>query len=195
MKQLVGWLRFPLAALLLACAAGTGAEPAPTTSLPAADGPDLTLFAADDERITVVIFISPDCPVSNGYAPTVHRLSERYAERPVRIVLVHPDPDVTAGRARDHAADYRYTCEVALDPEQRLVRQVEATVTPEAAVFGADHRLVYLGRIDNRWEDYGVQRDEPTTHELRDAIDAALAGEAPPIDRCTAVGCPIPPRD
>ena len=40
-----------------------------------------------------------------------------------------------------------------LDPAQILVRHVNATITPQAAILSPDGKLLYLGPIDNRVED------------------------------------------
>ena len=53
------------------------------------------------------------------------------------------------------------------------------------------NRLLYHGRIDNRYEDFGRARPAATTHELDDAIAAALAGKKPTPDHANAVGCYI----
>ena len=50
----------------------------------------------------------------------------------------------------------------------------------------------YRGRIDNRYASDGKRRDDPTTHELVDALEAVLAGEAPAIAQTKAFGCPLP---
>jgi hypothetical protein len=53
-------------------------------------------------------------------------------------------------------------------------------VTPEVAVVGPGGALLYRGRIDDLWSDYGKRRQEPTTRDLRAALDAALAGRPTP---------------
>jgi hypothetical protein len=47
----------------------------------------------------------------------------------------------------------------------------------------------YLGRIDNRVEDFGKQRYQATVADLRQALDAILAGEQPPHATTHSVGC------
>ena len=42
--------------------------------------------------ITVLIFVSTDCPVSNRYAPEITRLLEEFSPRGVRFQLVYPNP-------------------------------------------------------------------------------------------------------
>ena len=62
-------------------------------------------------------------------------------------------------------------------------------MTPEAAVFSTAGNLVYHGRIDNRYVDFGVARPSATSHELRDAISATLAGRPVSVKYEKAVGC------
>jgi hypothetical protein len=48
---------------------------------------------------------------------------------------------------------------------------------------------VYHGRIDNWFEDIGRARPAPTTHELANAIAAALSGHPQTLPNAPAVGC------
>jgi hypothetical protein len=70
-----------------------------------------------------------------------------------------------------------------------LVMLSKATVTPEAAVFDRAKRLVYHGRIDDRFVSLGLERPEPTTHDLADALSAMLAGKRVAPASTQAVGC------
>ena len=49
-------------------------------------------------------------------------------------------------------------------------------MSPEAAVFAADGSIKYRGRINDLYVDLGKKRNAATTHDLRDALDAVLAG-------------------
>ena len=77
---------------------------------------------------------------------------------------------------------------VQRDPEHKLAASAHATITPEAAVFDHD-KLIYHGRIDDQVAAFGKVRAHATTHELEDAINAALAGRAPVVAYAPAVGC------
>jgi hypothetical protein len=70
------------------------------------------------------------------------------------------------------------------------VRLSRVTITPEAAVFDRG-KLVYHGRIDDREAAIGKTRPAATTHELQDAIVAALAHRAPAVAYAPAVGCTL----
>jgi hypothetical protein len=72
------------------------------------------------------------------------------------------------------------------------VHAAQVKVTPEAAVFSADGRLVYHGRIDDWYADFGRARPTPTTHELYSAVEAAIAGKMVAVAAVPAVGCFLP---
>jgi hypothetical protein len=140
-------------------------------------------------KIVVLVFIRTDCPVSNRYAPLIQRLSTQHADK-VAFFLVYPEKSTTADAIRKHEHDFSYTVAALRDPQHMLVKQSQVQITPEAAVFDANHRLIYHGRIDDKFVDFGHARPAPTTHELDDAIRAALNGTAPP-PHAPAVGCYI----
>jgi len=59
------------------------------------------------------------------------------------------------------------------------------------AVFDAAGRLIYHGRIDNLYEDFGHARKAATSHELVNAIQAAISGKNLPATPTPAIGCYI----
>ncbi|HUI75829.1 MAG TPA: redoxin domain-containing protein [Candidatus Acidoferrum sp.] len=145
---------------------------------------------ASKGKVVVLLFIRTDCPVSNRYAPTIRQLSAAFAAQ-AKFWLVYPDKDESPEAIRAHDRDYRYTLSALRDPQHILVKLGGATITPEAAVFAADGHLVYHGRIDNWFVDFGRKRAAPTIHDLRDAITAAIAGKPATLPTEHAVGCYI----
>lgn len=156
------------------------------------DGSPFDPFAAKEQDIVVLIFVGIDCPISNRYAPEVRKIHEQFTGREVSFWLVQPDADVSAKAMRKHLKEFSYPCEALRDPRHVLVRKAQATRVPECAVFNRTGELVYHGRINNRYADYGRARPQATEHELRDAIEAALAGRLPAKASVPAVGCHIP---
>jgi hypothetical protein len=92
---------------------------------------------------------------------------------------------------RAHLEAYQLSCPASLDPGHRLVKTTGATRTPEAAVYDRGGHRVYLGRIDNRYVDFGKKRPAPTREDLRLVLESILAGRPvnPAVTR--AVGCLI----
>jgi hypothetical protein len=104
---------------------------------------------------------------------------------------VYPDKKASAASIRKYLQDYGYKLPALRDPQRALVQQSRVQVTPEVAVFDARSRLVYHGRIDNWYADFGRSRPAPTTHDLDDAIRATLSGKPPALGVTDAVGCYI----
>jgi len=141
-------------------------------------------------KIVVLVFVRTDCPVSNRYAPAIQQLSEEHAAK-AAFWLVYPSKAESAEVIRKHQREYSYKIPALRDPQHVLVKESQVEITPEVAVFSTDRRLVYHGRIDNLYEDVGRTRSVATTHELQDAISAALGGKSLPVDATHAVGCYI----
>ena len=135
----------------------------------------------------VLVFVRTDCPVSNRYAPLIQKISSHYGDK-VGFWLVYLGKTASVEKIRQHKAEFSYKLDALRDPQHVLVSQAQVQVTPEAAVFDAQHRLIYHGRIDNLYEDIGRSRLAATTHELDDAIQAALNGKTPPPG-APGVGC------
>jgi thiol-disulfide isomerase/thioredoxin len=142
-------------------------------------------------RAVVLFFVTTDCPLSNGYAPEMSRIEQAYAPRGVLFYAVQGDTTIPDEEVRRHAREYGYRFPALLDPRQILAHHTDATVTPESVVLSPEGAVLYLGRIDNRVEDFGKTRVEATEFDLRDALDAILAGRPVPHPRTRALGCAI----
>ncbi len=141
-------------------------------------------------KIVVLVFVRTDCPVSNRYAPTIQKLSVEHAAKAV-FWLVYPSKSESTEMIRKHEREYGYKIPALRDPQHVLVKKSQVQITPEVAVFDARRQLVYHGRIDNLYEDIGRRRSAATTHELEDAIAAALSGKNLATDATHGVGCYI----
>jgi hypothetical protein len=152
-----------------------------------------TLGAAAGKRATVLLFVSPVCPITNQYAPQISALTARYAARGVRFVRVYSGPGATAETAKRHGTEYRIAALASLlDPTDSLADSLGATLTPEAFVLDAARTVRYAGRIDDRFADRGKFRTTGAAkHDLRDALDRVLAGRSVTVARTRAVGCAI----
>ena len=141
-------------------------------------------------KVVVMVFVRTDCPVSNRYAPAIQRLSAAHAGK-VAFWLVYPSKSESAEAIQKHERVYGYKLPALRDPQHVLVKESQVQITPEVAVFDASGKLVYHGRIDNLYEDIGRARSAATTHELEDAIAAALGGKSLAVDSTHGVGCYI----
>lgn len=143
------------------------------------------------KRAVVLFFVSTDCPLSNNYVPELNRISRAYGPRGVAFYAVQGDATVKDDEVRRHVKEFRYEFPYLLDPAESLAALTGATTTPETAVLSPRGELLYLGRIDNRLEDFGKQRVQVTEFDLRDALDAILIGKPVARARTKVLGCAI----
>jgi thiol-disulfide isomerase/thioredoxin len=156
------------------------------------------MFAAGSAagRVEVLFFVSTDCPISNSFAPEIQRICGEYAAKGVGCSLVYEDIEVDAAAVRKHLADYGYErISTVIDTDRRVARRAGATITPEAVVIDSAGKVLYRGRIDNSWADFGKPRRVVTVHDVRDALDAVLAGKTVTNPETKALGCYIAPPE
>ena len=139
--------------------------------------------------MTVLIFVSADCPISNRYAPEITRLYDEFSPRGVRFRLVYPNPLDDEGGIARHRVAFRLPDVAERDRNHVLVKAAGATITPEAVLFDARERVVYRGRIDDRFVELGRERPAATRHDLRNALIALIAGKPISTPQTQAVGC------
>ena len=182
---------------LAVVSASRSEEPRPTApavavSVPGLDGTDVRPLApAAGVEANVLLFVMTDCPISNRYAPEVRRLHDEFAGA-VRFWLVYVDAHRPLDELQEHRASFGYPFAAVRDVDRALAALVGATVTPEAAVFDAAQRMVYRGRIDDRYVSFGVARRAPRTRDLHDRLRRLAAGETLAFSQTRAVGCYIP---
>jgi hypothetical protein len=155
------------------------------------DGKPVNDLAGPGIRVVVLLFAASDCPISNRYVPEIARLNKEFSSQGVRFWWVFPNPEDTTPIVSQHLRDFAIHEDALLDRDQALVKRANATTTPEAAVFTADLRELYHGRIDDRYLDIGQERPQPQDHDLETAIAAALAGKPIPPPGGPPVGCSI----
>ena len=183
------------AALALVAAAARAAEVNPNLAVTDINGKTQHPFQAANGKAAVVFFITYDCPISNGYAREIHAICDGYSGR-ANCSLTYTDPGTTPQQAAKHFSDYQHGNYPAIvDTKHVLVKAAGATVTPEAFVILPGGKIAYHGRIDNRYVTLGQARREATVHDLRSALDAALAGRPVETPSTTAIGCFITPLE
>jgi len=155
-------------------------------TLPDAGGASHTLASLRGSKGTVLIFIATQCPVSNGYNERMEKLAQDFKARGINVIGINANSTESAADVKDHAAKNNLTFTILKDNGNKVADQLGATRTPEAYFLDASNKLLYHGRIDN-------SRDitQVNSSELRDALEATLAGK--PVAKATAnaFGCSI----
>jgi peroxiredoxin len=198
MKKLIA-LSITLAALFtiaIAVSARTNTSdvPAPAAigsviedfNLPDGDGKDHSLNSLRGKNGVVLIFIATKCPISNAYNERMEKLAQDYKAKGINVIGINSNVTELADVVKAHAAANNLTFPILKDTGNKIADRLGASVTPEAYFLDAGNKLVYRGRIDNARD-----LSQVNTNDLREALDAALAGK--PIAKTTAAafGCTI----
>src|ERR1041385_8702838 len=158
-------------------------------SLPDVDGAQHSLKSLAGKNGTVLIFISVQCPVSNAYHERMEKLAEGYKAKGIAVIGINANASEDAAAVKAHAAEHNLAFTILKDPSNKVADKLGASVTPEAYFLDANNKLLYHGRIDNSRNEAQVN-----SNDLRNALDAALAGKAVEKTEAKAFGCSIKDR-
>ena len=183
-----------LGVLLAAAAAGRASalnvgEKAPAFTLAVA-GESRRLTLAEEvsgNTLTVVMFISTRCPVSNAYDVRMEDLEKAFGSRRVRFIGVNSNVNEPPAEIAAHAREHGFTFPVVKDEGSRIADAYGAQHTPEIFVIDSQGLVRYHGRIDENMDDASAVRSP----DLRNALDALLSGRPAPVASTKAFGCSI----
>ncbi len=169
---------------------------APDFDLPGVDGRDYRLADFTEARLLIVVFSCNHCPYVIGSEDRMNQLYDDYTPRGAAMIAINSNEDVNhptdsfkhmIARAQLKGFKFPYV----RDESQAVAKAYGALRTPHYYVFDADRKLRYTGRMD----DNPRFADKATTHELRDALDALLAGSDPPTPLTNPIGCNVKWKD
>ncbi|MFN2454843.1 MAG: thioredoxin family protein [Pyrinomonadaceae bacterium] len=158
----------------------------PDFNLPDASGKAHTLRSLKGTNGVVLIFVSVNCPVSNAYNERMEKLAVDYKARGINVVGINANKTEMPDDIKRHAAEKHLTFPILKDDGNKVADALGAEVTPEAFYLDASNKLVYHGRIDNSRNAASI-----STNDLREALDAGLAGKPVTKTGAKAFGCSI----
>ncbi len=164
---------------------------APAFTLPDPDGQLHSLAPGADAYL--VMFICNHCPFVKHVREELARLGRDYGGRNVAVYAINSNdinthPGDAPDKMKGEAETWGYAFPYLFDADQSVAKAYRAACTPDFFVFDAAQRLVYRGQLD----DSRPSNQEPVNgKDVRDALDAVLAGK-PVSDRQTpSIGCNI----
>ena len=152
-------------------------------------GGKVTLSEIKEHKGTALVFISPECPLCQSYTLTINNLIKAYEAKGISFIGIVPSKDFTLKSINDYRITYRSSLRILRDENNELVKFLNASVTPEVFLLDKNARVIYSGRIDNWAYELGKKRKVITDHNLKDGINALLAGKPIPVPKTKAVGC------
>jgi peroxiredoxin len=167
--------------------------PAPDFRLPDTDGQAVALADCAAAPALLVAFLCNHCPYVQHARAAFARLARDYQARGVEVVAISSNdaaayPDDSPARMKEEKAQAGYTFPYLYDESQQVAKAYRAACTPDFFVYGPDRRLAYRGQLDAS----RPGNDRPNDGaDLRAALDAVLAGQAPPAEQVPSAGCNI----
>lgn len=166
----------------------------PTYALPdVVSGRTVSSSDAAHAPAHLVMFLCNHCPYVVHVRQELGRLARDYAPRGVAIVGIssnsvetHPEdgPDLMKRLAIEQGWTFPYL----YDETQEVARAFGAVCTPEFYLFDRAQKLVYRGQLD----DSRPNKGKPVTgRDVRDALDAVLAGGPVAATQVPSIGCGI----
>lgn len=170
--------------------------------LPGTDGRNYSLGFFSHAKGVVVVFTCNHCPYARAAWPILIALADDYKNRGIAFVGINPNdekqyPEDSFEVMKKKVSEWEINFPYLRDESQETVRLYQAQCTPDIYVFDGSRKLFYHGRINDRWEDlvkvHGNPQalEEPTKEELKEALDALLAGKEPPKIQYSSMGCSI----
>jgi thiol-disulfide isomerase/thioredoxin len=186
-------------------------HPEPKTLKPGSIAPDFNLLGVDGKRyslkdfekakVLVVIFSCNHCPTAQAYEDRIISIANDYKSKGTALVVISPnstkalnyselgytDMGDSYEEMKLRAADKKFPFPYLYDGDsQKTALAYGPAATPHCFVFDRNRTLRYVGRVDGS-EKPGTGKGE----DLRDAIDAVLAGQPVQNPVTKVFGCSI----
>ena len=170
------------------------------TEMPTFDLPDFGSNSAPSvssdklpaQTPVLVMFICNHCPFVVHLENQLAALGTDYAGR-LSIIAINSNDSQThpadaPAKMTEKATQAGYTFPYLFDESQETAHAFRARCTPDFFLFDASRHLVYRGQLDPS----RPSNAEPVDgRDLRDAIDALLAGNPIPEPQLPSLGCGI----
>ena len=171
---------------------------APDFKLKNVDDKEYSLANFKDAKLLTIVFTTNHCPTANAYEQRIIDLHKEYTPKGVAVVAINPnDPKAVRldelgytdvkddfesmkirAKEKNFAFPYLYEGDA-----QAAARAYGCQATPHVFVFDQERKLRYTGRIDDG------EVKPPQNHDLRNALDALLAGKTVPVEKTKVFGC------
>lgn len=141
----------------------------------------------------LVMFICRHCPFVKHVQDELAKIGRDYAGRGVGLVAIssndvtsHPEDSPT--KLAYQAQELQFNFPYLFDESQEVARAYDAQCTPDFFLYDAHGALVYRGQLDDSRPGNHVP---VTGKDLREALDALIAGRAIAAEQRPSIGCNI----
>ncbi len=145
------------------------------------------------DKATVVMFICNHCPFVKHINDGLVAIASDYIPQGVSFVAINSNdaenyPEDAPDKMAEQARALGYPFPYLFDETQEVAQAYHAACTPDFYVFDGDLQCVYRGQFDDSRPRNSA---EVTGRDIRNALDAVLAGQPVNPEQIPSIGCNI----
>jgi len=166
---------------------------APDFTLKDTDGGMKSLADFIDKKGVLIAFTCNHCPYAKAAWPLLIQLHDYY-KNSIHFVGINPNdaetyPDDSYDAMKEKKKEWRIPFPYLYDESQEAAHAYNAQCTPDLYLFNTDStaKLYYHGRINDNWQHPDMVKE----HNLKDALESLINGEAAPNNQPPSMGCSI----
>lgn len=149
-------------------------------------------MAGDEALGYLVIFTCNHCPFSQAYEDRIIAIHKKYAPKGIPVIAINPndasrEPEDSYENMVKRAKKHKYPFHYLIDEDQSIAKAYGATRTPHVFLLDKNHKVRYIGAIDDNFEEPKLVKEK----YLENALDAMLAGKPILVQQTKAIGCGI----
>jgi len=160
------------------------------SGIPAVEnGQDTSLTLTDiKEPVVVLVFLGNHCPVVQMYEDRLIDFTTAYKDKGVKVVgvAVNNNDSDRLPKIKEYMKDHKSNYVYGYDESQAIGHAYGATNTPQFFVLDKERKIRYLGAMDDNRSEAKVKKTY-----LKDAVEALLKGETPPVEETRPDGCGV----
>lgn len=174
---------------------------APDFRLKGVDDKEYALKDFDGSKYLAIVFTCNHCPTAQAYEARLKALVDDYKDKSLAVVAISPNDENSVRldelgytdlgdsfedmkiRAAHAKFNFPYLHE---GDKTGISRKYGPTATPQVFLFDSERKLRYVGRIDDSEREANVAKKD-----LREALDALIAGTEVKTPKTNAIGCSV----
>lgn len=144
----------------------------------------------DTHRYTIYFFLLDECKICRDYGPELKRLSDEFESEIISFVGVFPNFSSKSENIEKFKSEFDIPFELKTDYFKKLSHKFGAKILPEVFVYDHDlDKVIYSGRIDDRYAAIGKRKRVIRKFDLRDVLDNIKSGDTIITTRTEPIGC------
>lgn len=152
-------------------------------------GKDFSFSSLSENKASVIVLVSPDCPIAQKYTLTLRNIENDYSSDGIHVYGIFPGTYYSKKDYKKFNNKYKVNFPLILDPDYAFVKELKGIITPQVFLVDNTGKILYNGAIDNWFFSLGKHRTIITENYLIDAIESVLSGQPIKVKKTEVVGC------